>query len=397
MIYASRVSVAPGDGRLAARPNGVLFVPDGSGDDDLIKNFLDVPLSQVGGLLSEHVLTRNLDAPSFVLITWPDRTDGASLHVVVRGDCTVSSSMPSLPRLSGTGSSTWVEHRVPSNPETAELTSGDDALTGTDLRHGIVPAAGFRLVLEPQSDGGRSRPVASTEAPVAARTPRPAPEPRSAGQPVGRAARGDALTALRQITGMAAPEETDPEQLAAPPDDPTIVEADENAPPQMSDAEGTPVSGAPVAQDIPARICPAGHANPPRLTHCRVCDAMLDPAEPVEWIEQPQFAIARLADGTAIDLIGTTVIGRRPTAGDGPGRRAVAISAPSSVSRTHVELTVDGWTLTVTDTGSQGGTAVIPRDGTGPVDLVAHRPHPIEPGDVLHLGGPTTLTIEESR
>ncbi len=148
MSYVVRLSVAPGGGRLARRARGCLYVPPGRADAQaLLDTFLDAPDDGVASAMADFVLTRNLEAPPFVLATWPDSVRGIGIHLIVRGDAQVDSDLPSIPSLSGAGSSTWVEHRVPRNPTTGTLRAGDGAAADTDLVRGTVPAGGFELTL----------------------------------------------------------------------------------------------------------------------------------------------------------------------------------------------------------------------------------------------------------
>ncbi|MCX4093264.1 FHA domain-containing protein [Nocardia sp. alder85J] len=59
------------------------------------------------------------------------------------------------------------------------------------------------------------------------------------------------------------------------------------------------------------------------------------------------------------------------------------------VSRTHARLHVDETGLTITDLGSTNGTSL-----NGSDDLIPARiPIPLQPGDRIHVGGWTTITI----
>ncbi|MFK7918941.1 MAG: FHA domain-containing protein [Ilumatobacter sp.] len=154
----------------------------------------------------------------------------------------------------------------------------------------------------------------------------------------------------------------------------------------------------PRATLVAARCCPADHPNPPHLVRCRICDLAIDTAADTVTVRSPVLAVARLNDGSTIDLTGTKVIGRRPSTDRsrlvGP-HDLVGIDAPASVSRTHLIVAASGWLLTVTDCGSSSGTALVDAQESEPMPLQPWVPHELGVGDTVHLGGPTTMTIEE--
>ncbi|MEO5899091.1 MAG: hypothetical protein ABIR68_03030, partial [Ilumatobacteraceae bacterium] len=151
----------------------------------------------------------------------------------------------------------------------------------------------------------------------------------------------------------------------------------------------------PSARMVQARRCDLGHLNPPLRTQCRTCAHYIPPATPVETVAQPVLATMLLPDGRAIDVRGSIVIGRQPSPDaarlDESGE-TVVIEGDPSVSRTHVVVGVDGWTLLATDCGATAGTAIA-AVGVEPVLLEAWVPHEIGPGTTLFLGGRTQLRV----
>jgi len=115
-------------------------------------------------------------------------------------------------------------------------------------------------------------------------------------------------------------------------------------------------------------------------------------------VEQPVLATAELPSGDSISIDTTIVLGRNPSDGaarvDGP-HRLVVLDAPASVSRTHAVISAEGWTITATDCGSQGGSALVPAGSGEPIELVPWVPHELSGGDVLYLGGPTPVRIND--
>ena len=147
---------------------------------------------------------------------------------------------------------------------------------------------------------------------------------------------------------------------------------------------------------VQARRCPRGHLNPPQIARCRVCAEPIDPTADVETTRQPLLANAVLADATKIPIDGTVVLGRNPdrnAARVSDDARLVTLSASTAVSRTHVAMRADEWSLTATDCGSRGGVVVV-TPGHEPVMLEPWIPQEISVGDTIYLGGPTSVRID---
>ena len=384
MTYRCVLRVSPGDGRLVRAERACLFVTGGEPSmlDELITRFERDPDHAT---LGEFVLSRNDDAPPFVLVRWPTGPGDGGLHVVVRGDVTITSDLPSLPRLSGVGSATWVEHHAPHAVPTAEFRVGPAPVDGTHLERGVVAAGGFALALK-ASDGDEpieEHPEDHSDDTVVATTPAETTSPPSEPVPDAPPDVTDRLAALDIAARV------DQEREDASPD------------PDRRDARPVdPAAEAPSDRPLTtARTCPAGHRNPPHRLVCERCgaDIALDVAETT--VPQPIVARLELPDGTLVDLDRSVVVGRNPrsdaTRHDGDVH-PVPLLAPASVSRTHLLVVVDGWSLSAVDCGSQAGSAVISADGE-PVPLDAWTPYEVAPGDQLFLGGPTALTVREAR
>ena len=139
---------------------------------------------------------------------------------------------------------------------------------------------------------------------------------------------------------------------------------------------------------IPALLCPNGHVNPPSGTVCRRCGASLPPDTVL--VPRPALGVLRLSFGDTITLDRGVVMGRNPRA-DCPtgstGERPHVVKLPSGdgdISRTHLQVTLDGWHVLVTDLNSTNGTLVTP-PGRETQQLRPGEPTPIEPGTVVSL------------
>ena len=149
-----------------------------------------------------------------------------------------------------------------------------------------------------------------------------------------------------------------------------------------------------VASDerIPARRCERGHDNDPDAESCRRCGAAIDPQQSVVSVARPVLGRLRLPDGSAWAIRDTLIVGRHPgaiAAGEGT---PVVVDDPS-VSRRHLTIRADGWSIVARDVGSTGGSARI-APGSEPLRMQAHVDYVVEPGSSLLLGGPTRLEIE---
>ena len=72
----------------------------------------------------------------------------------------------------------------------------------------------------------------------------------------------------------------------------------------------------------------------------------------------------------------------------------VKLASPGNdISRTHVEVRLDGWHVLVVDLGSTNGT-VVSLPGRQPQLLRAHDPLAVEPGTVVSLADEMSFTFE---
>jgi hypothetical protein len=94
------------------------------------------------------------------------------------------------------------------------------------------------------------------------------------------------------------------------------------------------------------------------------------------------------------ELAGPQVsIGRRSRSrGIFPGVDLVGPPEDPGVSHHHAVLVASGDGWAVVDLGSTNGTTV----NEGDTPLPPHRPHPLEPGDRVHVGAWTTITLRRS-
>ena len=76
--------------------------------------------------------------------------------------------------------------------------------------------------------------------------------------------------------------------------------------------------------------------------------------------------------------------------------RLLTVPSPGhDISRTHLQVAVDGWQVTVTDLHSTNGTLLVDRDGRR--SLPPGQPVPLVPGDVLELAEGVSVTVTDPR
>ncbi|KJL43848.1 FHA domain-containing protein [Microbacterium trichothecenolyticum] len=105
----------------------------------------------------------------------------------------------------------------------------------------------------------------------------------------------------------------------------------------------------------------------------------------------------RVSTGQVLLLDRTVVIGRRPRSTRVSGTdlpHLVAVDSPQQdISRSHVELRVEGESIVATDLRTTNGTTLL-RQGAEPVRLHPGEGAVVIPGDVLDLGDGITVAIE---
>lgn len=345
-----RVAVHPGGGRLARRGGALLFVPEfvqrerRRDVDELFTRFDHSGLVAAG----------ETDLPRCVA-AWSNTTGhvevDSSLQLWAQYDTSddVQSAFITLER--------WIANRSDRLDEPLVVVSGFeiDALgSPTDLRDGDVHAGAFALVF-----GGAAPTVALTS-------------PESSRRPADVTAEPPQFDELTDLDVTLAP--IGPVSY---PDD---------------DTDRT--------FRRPGDIrCPRGHANANTNQLCRVCgDALDSTASRPGPRASTALAGLRLPDGSVIPINRAIAVGRSPSAEGARLEgtpRLVAIDAPSTVSRTHVVLRVDGGDITITDCDARGRTAVVHAGDPAPIALTPWEPRTLAIGDTVQLGGPTTLTITD--
>jgi len=158
-------------------------------------------------------------------------------------------------------------------------------------------------------------------------------------------------------------------------------------------APGGFVPAVPVVQAV---RCPSQHLNPAHAGACRVCGLGI-PEQTPQGVPRPVLGRLRLSTGDDVVLDRGVRMGRSPTDSDGPGRdRPHLVKLPSpdqAISRDHVEVTLDGWHVVVSDLDSTNGTLVT-LPGRQSQRLRPGEKVMIEPGTVVSLADEVSFIFE---
>lgn len=366
-MYEADVRVVDGStGFLVRGPSYLLFIE--AQDPRELHNVVGGRSGEAAfDALADWLTAERLSAPPFVFIDWTNR-----LQVMVFGDITLSSDDPSMPLLTASSSESWIERTVRSKSAVSIRTAGASAHPLTRLSDGMVPAGGFEIGLRPL--GAAQVPAIK---PQDAHEPEPSPP---------EAESAEAAAALTTETADATPdrEVMAPEQPAWGP-----VGAAPGAMAYQADPTPTPSTppspGKPTPREVvEARSCPTGHANPPTLTACRICESAIGNDVPMSEVPRPSLGRLVLDDGTSVELTSNLVLGRAPDEYTGPlESRRVAVDG-ELVSRAHLEVRLHQWAVEITDLGTPNGTYV--ESNNREIRLPPGERLLIEPGTTVVLG-----------
>lgn len=421
---------SPGDSLVAVTPHGVVVLEPGSPAAVAAQvRALVADGRGLGGVI--EALTGAYGAsltalPSFAVAL----AEGDSVRVAVRGELVLRIDSASPESISGQGVTTWSERvlngvaRVTMSSSTADASaaaaSGSPELPVND---GVILAS--VVVWEPSGDGSSPAPASAPAqaATPAARAAAPAPRSRAA----TRAPQPSAVPPGPQVPS--APLDGPPAP-PVPPVPPALVPAshgdliDSSSVPSVASAlrSGAPAGGVPVeaprdagSDDPLLETIVRGSEPPPAppvagdhdgetvsLAQARamrgtaaVPTSSLPPLAPPRPRAPGRL---RVSNGQVVTLDRTVVIGRRPRSTRVSGTdlpHLVAVDSPQQdISRSHVEVRVEGDSIVATDLRTTNGTT-LRRPGTDPVRLHPGEATVVVPGDVLDLGDGITVAVEE--
>jgi pSer/pThr/pTyr-binding forkhead associated (FHA) protein len=161
-----------------------------------------------------------------------------------------------------------------------------------------------------------------------------------------------------------------------------------------ADTSAAPVTAAPAAPNVAENV-PGGSAPTPappshvddEFAYTRVRDAAPAPAAAAGSGQEPAGINIRFDDGREVAIGSSALIGRNPAAAAGEEVDQLIDFADldRSVSKTHLELRVEGGTVWVNDRNSTNGTAVTGSDGVRQ-QLVPGAPVAAKSGATVEFG-----------
>jgi len=399
-----------------------------------------VGVADVLQVLTGEFATSIARIPAFALAV----LSPSGVQAVARGGLAVRvGTGPGAETVSGEGVATWTERFVAGADDVALLGPGaTDGAEAWPLDGGIVRAASLAC------HGAEVAPRASRSAAPAASPAAPSP-----GEPVEEtvvpvetllpSAADDSFdqlfgsTVLRpvELAAVRADEDDEVDLDLAPGASPVQAAAPAPAPATAPrpEPEDAPSSAVPAAVEPPAGAPPATEpSSAPAWTppfHLDVPATPTPPAPPAPTPADPAAAPAlgdhdgetvvrqpfevvtptppaaprgpvgrvRLSTGQEIELDRPVVVGRKPRVSRVGGTavpRLVSVPSPEQdISRSHLEVRLEGVSVLVVDLGSTNGSTLL-RTGQLPVRLHPHEAVLVVDGDVVDLGEGVTLTFE---
>ncbi|MFC8302221.1 FHA domain-containing protein [Specibacter sp. NPDC057265] len=164
------------------------------------------------------------------------------------------------------------------------------------------------------------------------------------------------------------------------------------------DAQEAPApleSRPPTGPMVLARMCPNGHANPPSRASCWSCATAIN-AEPRE-VGRPRLGTMHISTGEVVELDHSLIIGRQPSVsrvmGGAMPRLVQVKSGNGDISRSHVEVRLDGWDVLLVDLKATNGTVLV-REGQSPRRLSQGEEAILLNGDIAELGDGVSLLFD---
>jgi len=357
------------------------------------------------------------------------------------------------------GSAGGVRQQLPSSAlrltiRASGLAKAAEPVAPYDLRRGVAPGAGLTLIripatkpavpssldpafpAPPPTPAPPARPArADAKHAVAPAPAQPVPEPDLVPEPVAADPRPEPAAADRPPAGVrsgrfpdeeteAEPERRSPVPTPAPQAE-RVAPAVEPAPLQVpfrsviligSAPPEEEVSPLPVADgldggtlggaeleagrvEVQGILCSRQHFNNPAAAYCMVCGlSMLHLTQNLVTRPRPTLGFIVFDDGSTFGLDRSYVIGREPRPPEGSSAELLILRDNNeTLSRTHAELRLDGWTVQLVDLDSTNGTYIWDHTFERWSQLAAGNPVALGSGDTVALGRRTFVFESVSR
>jgi hypothetical protein len=356
--------VHPGTGIVARTAGGALVIPAPDGQEQTVEQLLG--LIRAAGPGGGRALARKL--AGIIASAEGDKTldlallaplGGDDVAVLVVGDVDViAETSEGAVTVSGRDSLTWVDRvlRAPSQLVVTSGAGGSAPISAFDLVSGIVPGGG--LSLAPRG----AVPIAVVPpVPESIKVP-PWPDP--------------------QVESLL----DEPELPQAP------LPVDEVEEPLLAGSSQTQVKGV---------FCIRGHFNDPMAQFCTDCGInMVQQTPALVDGPRPPLGVLVFDDGSVYQLEQDYVIGRRPEGAPevlSGSAQALRLEDPGgTVSRAHALVSLEGWTVRLSDHGSANGTYIALPDSPDWQPVPPNGRVVLAPGTTIKLGN-RTLTYESHR
>ncbi|MDO4783590.1 MAG: FHA domain-containing protein [Propionibacteriaceae bacterium] len=172
---------------------------------------------------------------------------------------------------------------------------------------------------------------------------------------------------------------------------PAPVPLPQMPPPSVTHAVVPPPAGGLVS----ATVCQVGHPNPPGSMACRQCNRPVGSIS--RLVPRPVLAVVRSSFGTSLELSAPILVGRAPdTRGDTSVQIMKVPSPNTDISRSHLRLQGNEWTIEVMDLNSTNG-SIVAIPGQAPARLIPGQAMAVPLGTIVDLGDGVQIRIDPPR
>jgi hypothetical protein len=407
--------VHPGTGIVARTAGGALVLPAPAGQEQTVDQLLKLirDASAGGGRtlarkLAGILATAEGDETLDLALLAPLGSGDVAVLVVGDVDVTAETSEGTI-TVSGRDSLTWVDRvlRGPSLVNVTAGTGGAEPLAAFDLVAGIVPGSG--LSLAPRGEAIATPPIPAPVSYEKAPVEQPAPVIATA-PPVPEAPKVPETPPVPVPSVAVPPVPTPP--IPAPPLPPAppvpapdfqVESLHDHAEPAREPlpVEDEPLPAGTGQAQVKGVFCKRGHFNDPMVQFCTVCGInMVQQTPALVDGPRPPLGVLVFDDGSVYQLEQDYVLGRQPEGAPevvaGTARPLRLEDSGGTVSRAHALVSLEGWTVRISDHGSANGTYIATPHSPDWQPVPPNGRVVLTPGTTIKLGN-RTLKYESHR